>query len=641
MKKNLLLILTMAVMLVCIFAISANAEAVKVDSTSIDMKISFYDATGNEVSKTVKVDELFNVSYKNDASEYYFKITGVKSWSVDVDGTSYNIKTQLAGLYFPEGITHMPDVSDGYWGFTAATADNGRKVHLPESLQCLGGNFLRNIGYVTLVNEDDTLDNYLPTSLTSIIDHAFCNWELANPVLYFPEGLHNIGTASSSQWNFEGFSAASGSITMVFLGKMTFIDFYRQENNLNLKFVFANNKASDLWGYELSMLEGSTTVASLKSYENNTTNEQTLRIYWHKTQGINASVNQGAQTATIGTNAPTLIFCDGDQVEYVRTVRFGVSSASYPALVDANGSSLNAQGVTCYASETWVRFYTEPMAYDIEAHKTADVHYNKITEIFAGNCGYDETANAICVACDTPNTIVLTPATGLHTCTDDFDCESALVCDVCEKTLQEAKKHSLITLIDYATGYAAAGVKTVTCKNEGCTVCNTSETTKALFSCLGYSVGPDGYSLKAGYKVNITALEEYKALYPSFTFGIVMANANTVVSTQGFFTNGSLNASAKGFMISIESLKYVSWNADVAGFTADNADSLELVIGIYAKDAEGNIKVCQFVNTDKYTTTKTYSDMSLNAITFNQVRVGHGMEALVPQPAPAPAGDEE
>jgi hypothetical protein len=49
--------------------------------------------------------------------------------------------------------------------------------------------------------------------------------------------------------------------------------------------------------------------------------------------------------------------------------------------------------------------------------------------------------------------------------------------------------------------------------------------------------------------------------------------------------------------------------------------------------------ICQHINAEYYTTTRTYSDMSLNAITFNQVRIAHDMDALVPV-APSKLGDE-
>ena len=185
---------------------------------------------------------------------------------------------------------------------------------------------------------------------------------------------------------------------------------------------------------------------------------------------------------------------------------------------------------------------------------------------------------------------------------------------------------AILVGIEYSN-YSQNGEKTVICGNCGEQAILEAP---ALFTCLGYSIGPDGYSLKAGFMVNLDALKEYKEFYPSFTFGVVMANANTVASAESFFVDGSLNTSAKGFMVSIESLKYVNWNADIAGFNANIADSLELVVGIYTNDGKGNMSVIQYVDADKYTTTKTYSDMSLNAITFNQVRIAHDMDVLVP-----------
>ena len=198
--------------------------------------------------------------------------------------------------------------------------------------------------------------------------------------------------------------------------------------------------------------------------------------------------------------------------------------------------------------------------------------------------------------------------------------------------------HDLETLTIFYTNYAEKGVKVLKCNTCGLEkACEVDA--DPMFNCLGYSVGPDGYSLKAGFKIDVNAMNEFKKFHPDFSFGVVMANASTVALTDNFFLDGTLNSSAKGIMVSVENLKYVSWNIDISGFTANNAGSLELVVGIYAKDKDGSIKVAQYINTDKYSTTKSYKDMSLNAITFNQVRVGHNMEALVP--TPAPTGDEE
>lgn len=198
-------------------------------------------------------------------------------------------------------------------------------------------------------------------------------------------------------------------------------------------------------------------------------------------------------------------------------------------------------------------------------------------------------------------------------------------------------EHDYKTYIVYAQGFDKDGEK-----GKKCTLCGavkSKEIATPLFVALGYSIGPDGYSLKAGFNININLLNEYKQLYPDFSFGMIIANANTIASGESFFVNELLNSSAKGVMVSVKSLEYTIWNIDIDGFNPEFADSLELVVGVYTNDGEGNMAVCQHINADYYTTAKTYSDMSLNAITFNQVRIAHDMDVLVPV-APSKLGEE-
>ena len=181
--------------------------------------------------------------------------------------------------------------------------------------------------------------------------------------------------------------------------------------------------------------------------------------------------------------------------------------------------------------------------------------------------------------------------------------------------------------------YTKDGVKVLKCNTCGLEKA-TEVSVPPIFTCLGYSVGPDGYSLKAGFKIDIDAITEYKEFNSAFSFGVVVANANTVESKEAFFVNGLINSSAKGVMIGVEDLKYGILNVDIGGFNASISDSLELVVGVYASNGDDEISMIQYEDSSKYATIKTYSDRSLNAVTFNQVRVGHGMNALVPQSAP-------
>ena len=196
---------------------------------------------------------------------------------------------------------------------------------------------------------------------------------------------------------------------------------------------------------------------------------------------------------------------------------------------------------------------------------------------------------------------------------------------------------TVIALI-YVNGLDKEGVKDVKCAR--CDL-RSEEIAAPIFIALGYSVGPNGDSLKAGFKIDAHAFEEYRLLNPEVEIGMIMVNANTVASTENLFVNGALNSTAKGVQLSIESVIYCTWNVDVTGFVPANANSLELVIGVYIVNEEGNVTIMQYADADKYETTKTYGDMSVNAITFNQVRVGHGYEALVPQAAPVALGNDE
>ena len=221
------------------------------------------------------------------------------------------------------------------------------------------------------------------------------------------------------------------------------------------------------------------------------------------------------------------------------------------------------------------------------------------------------------------------------------DCKDGLICSLCSDALPGAAEHTIYETVVYVS-FDSVGVRNYGCSNEGCTKYDIeNEEVAPIFIAKGYSIGPDGLSLKVGFTVNIDALNTYKTLNPSFNFGIVMANADTVALDDDFFVDNKLNTSAKGIMVSVDGLKYATLNIDALGFSADIADSLALVVGIYTVDTNGAMNVIQYSNPDKYTITKTYNGMTLNAITFNQVRVGHGYEALVPQPVVTPTKDEQ
>jgi hypothetical protein len=104
------------------------------------------------------------------------------------------------------------------------------------------------------------------------------------------------------------------------------------------------------------------------------------------------------------------------------------------------------------------------------------------------------------------------------------------------------------------------------------------------------------------------------------------------------FVEGDLNSAAKGLKIDVAGVKnYSIWNVDISGFNAEIATKLELILGVYVFDENGEVSLIQHLDADKYPTVKDYTDVSVSAVTFNEVRVEHGLEALIP----VPSEDEE
>ena len=234
--------------------------------------------------------------------------------------------------------------------------------------------------------------------------------------------------------------------------------------------------------------------------------------------------------------------------------------------------------------------------------------------------------------------LVTTPATCLVN-GDKTDVCQRENCGVTElkETLYARGNHVMIYTMAYPDGFDKDGTRTDKC--DSCDEVTTESTANALFEALGYSVGPDGFSIKAGFIISKDELNAYKQVNPDFEFGVLFVNAGTVAETESFFDGKDLNASAKGLKISVDNVKYITWNAELRGYSAAIADSLRLVIGIYTVDQNGNASVIQYADANNYTTMNKYADMTLNSVSFNEVRVAHGYEALVPPP-PATGDDE-
>lgn len=257
-----------------------------------------------------------------------------------------------------------------------------------------------------------------------------------------------------------------------------------------------------------------------------------------------------------------------------------------------------------------MRFYTTPIAYDMDAHKTANVHYNSIV-YQPVNCGYDETTTTTCVICNVQDVITGAIATGNHTYTDDFNCETALDCEVCKKTLAEALTHEIKTTIAYNNGYTSNGSKSVVCVNEGCMHESITEV-NAIFTFAGIStkISDSVCGITFGYCIDSAALNEYESVHGELKHGFVVAFTG-LLGDNAPIANGEaakvegcnivMADSSKGefakaeFVLKGEKSLWESENTLVAGEMLKNA---KLVLACYTIDSENNVTYFNY-NTSK------------------------------------------
>lgn len=136
----------------------------------------------------------------------------------------------------------------------------------------------------------------------------------------------------------------------------------------------------------------------------------------------------------------------------------------------------------------------------------------------------------------------------------DDDCTASTLCWCCDTIFEKGLEHSLKVTISYEKGYLNAGVKAVTCQNDGCDYCQSPETVSAIFVCKGFSFSSD--SVLQGFAVNRNALKEYKLNIGAadIEYGLLAASyekvGDTLYNEEGFVTGvANVNFSGKEYDI--------------------------------------------------------------------------------------------
>ena len=468
-----------------------------------------------------------------------------------------------------------------------------KKIALPDSIETIGSQAFYRYGELELASD------YLPKNLKTIGTHFLSRCTVVNDVLYFPEGF----TEMSASYHFNDGFTPKTQMTLVFLGKMTdvnlsnvaltFFNNYCSKQPLNL--IFAKNSYSDLSGDFVQCVDYNGTQGYISKHADGSapytskTGTLTVRLCNNDpNSGSSLGTDANGNTVCKAQGAPAkLIFCGGSTVEYSYSVRNN------------------------HTDKGWYRFHTTSWTYDIDAHKAADEHYNSCV-IQEGNCGYDETTTTTCVICKLQSVITGTLATGEHTYTDDFNCETALDCEVCKKTLAEALVHNMVVSVIYENGYASVGSKVTACDNEGCKH-SEAEELKALFACLGFSSSNYG---SCGFIIGFSVDNEAVSVYTELTgktvkYGVFAASKknlgeNDIINQDGSVNNGIIKAE-------IKKLDFAYFDLKIIGF-ADGQKDAKLAFGAYVEVIDGDIAEYSYIQSGTPSEGEKYYFASYNDI---------------------------
>ena len=174
---------------------------------------------------------------------------------------------------------------------------------------------------------------------------------------------------------------------------------------------------------------------------------------------------------------------------------------------------------------------------------------------------------------------------------DDGNCETAVVCSMCnDYTYKSAKTHINAESITY-TSFTQNGVYSVGCINDGCKVA-TTETVKPLFDFSGVSSPVDGRGeLVVGYTVNFNEIERYESITKTtLSYGVFAVLKDKLGSNDVFDENGN---AAAGVIKADVSRDYVSFEFRITGFETDDHKALKLALGAYVIDSTGKIYYMQ------------------------------------------------
>lgn len=342
------------------------------------------------------------------------------------------------------------------------------KITLPDSVETIGNAAFEYTGSAYLASP------YLPSSLTFVGHRFFAYNDNLLDTYIFPVGVTALATEPFQDSKVGG-NPTGKELNLVFLGEVTGIVYLNgnghQKHADKVTVYFAQNSLSD--------------------YNKNG--------FYIKPSGSSTTTVPGAIRAA---------FCEGTYAN----VDGKITGIEYVYITSTTGAS-----------------YTEDMVndatygFDFAQHE----HFGSRFVKQALTCGTDGIDTVTCIVCDQDQDKV-TPATGDHKFTSDYNCETDDLCNDCKKIMVSATTHTIVCEMLYENGYTNEGVNRNVCTNEGCKHVNSIKI-PALFTSKGYSCDTTSNAIVLNITANNEAISKYEEYLKTFddvaeiNYGVVAA----------------------------------------------------------------------------------------------------------------------
>ena len=599
MKKKILLVLAIASLLVCIFAISVSASTIYKDSegnqifsyeTNTDNVITSYegsfpkeDADGNALTWYVTGTKTEgNDTVKTVIS---FVTTDTDYATVDENG-QYSYKNGVArekvvSVNFPEGITSLSLTNDTYGWQTSER--NLLFIYFPSTMTEMEGRICQETPVIACEFHKDSTFKTLGST-------AFYNCKNLREI-FIPDSVTRI----------EGYNSYKNSGSA----------FY---NCLSLSSVVFENAESDLVVNEdgtsnaLTLTGG--TFALCTSLTSITLPNRTVSIGPRAFEYANSLVEIRFGSALRESIDVSIVHCcpemkyyyipatwttvcghtfskDGGYGPNDRVFFYAGTKEQFDVFMAAARASGNNHRLTDISDANIIEW---------DSSKD-DSYYKELAT--SSNTGYVVYGYNNCKAF----------YSGTHV--DDSN-PCVINCDRCSTygVAEENPNHNIETTITYVS-FDKTGTKIIGCTNEGCSH-SVTEDVSALFVCLGYSAQSYGNGgILVGFGVNNKAISEYADITgDEFKFGMFAGRDVKLGESDAVNVNGEA-------LTGIASVDYTARDFDIVefkviGFVTDEHKDANLALGIYVIDGED----VSYVQAAKPNEGEKYSYISYNDLVF-------------------------